>query len=90
MTPDGQGACLAVEDAIVLANCLSGAAVQEAFAAYDEKRVARARTIVLASRQFGSLGKLENGFPVWLRNLALKMTPKSVVARTRATLAYEI
>jgi 2-polyprenyl-6-methoxyphenol hydroxylase-like FAD-dependent oxidoreductase len=36
VTPDiGQGACLAIEDAVVLADALAGADIDEALAGYD-------------------------------------------------------
>jgi 2-polyprenyl-6-methoxyphenol hydroxylase-like FAD-dependent oxidoreductase len=85
-TPNlGQGACMAIEDAVVLARCTN------ALGTYDEKRVARTRKIVLDSRRFGKMGAISNPAAVFLRNLALKLTPDSVVAsQSRKTLEVDL
>src|SRR5438128_734912 len=51
MTPDmGQGACQAIEDAVILADCPSDAAdVCSALRAYDTRRIPRARRVVRES-----------------------------------------
>jgi 2-polyprenyl-6-methoxyphenol hydroxylase-like FAD-dependent oxidoreductase len=85
-TPDlGQGACMAIEDAVVLARCT------ESLATYDDKRVGRTRKIVLDSRRLGKMGAIANPAAVWLRDLALKLTPDSVVAsQSRKTLVVDL
>jgi 2-polyprenyl-6-methoxyphenol hydroxylase-like FAD-dependent oxidoreductase len=91
MTPDlGQGACLAIEDAVTLAKCLTESNA-DPLRAYDEKRVPRAREVVLASRSFGRLGRIEGAVGVFFRNLALKSTPKSVVSKqSRKVVDYSV
>jgi 2-polyprenyl-6-methoxyphenol hydroxylase-like FAD-dependent oxidoreductase len=79
-TPNmGQGACQAIEDAIVLANCLAAHAdIADAFRAYESRRVARTTTIMNRSRQIGRLAQLENGFLSRMRNAALRLVPARV------------
>ena len=51
MPPDlGQGACQAIEDAVVLAACLASSDVPEALTQYDEQRRARVHPIAEAAR----------------------------------------
>ena len=91
-TPDlGQGGCLAIEDAVVLAKCLASMPYAPAFAEYDRKRVARTRKVVLDSRSFGKMGAIDSAIGVFFRNLALKSTPKSVVAKqSRKLVEFEL
>lgn len=50
----GQGAAIALEDAVVFARCLAAAAsVPEALARYEAARVSRANDVLLASREQG-------------------------------------
>jgi 2-polyprenyl-6-methoxyphenol hydroxylase-like FAD-dependent oxidoreductase len=92
-TPNlGQGGCMAVEDAVVLAHFLSKyAALAEALAAYERKRVEHTRKIVDASWQFGRVAQLENRFLTWLRDLALRATPEAQVrARLRENAQFSL
>lgn len=52
MTPDmGQGACQAIEDAVVLGDCLTPRSeVAEALRAYESRRIPRTRRVVRESR----------------------------------------
>jgi 2-polyprenyl-6-methoxyphenol hydroxylase-like FAD-dependent oxidoreductase len=83
MTPNlGQGACMAIEDAVVLARCLAEhQSSSQALPAYEALRVPRTSRFVKESWQFGRLAKLENPALVWLRNLMLRATPKSIVTK---------
>lgn len=76
-TPNmGQGACQAIEDAIVLANCLvQYSNVAEAFSSFETRRLERTTAIVNCSWQLGKLAQLENKWLVALRNAALRMVP---------------
>jgi 2-polyprenyl-6-methoxyphenol hydroxylase-like FAD-dependent oxidoreductase len=80
-TPNlGQGGCMAIEDAVVLAHCLTKCAnLGEALRAYEKKRVERTAKIVSASWQFGRIAQLEGRVVTWLRDLALRATPASQV-----------
>jgi 2-polyprenyl-6-methoxyphenol hydroxylase-like FAD-dependent oxidoreductase len=53
MTPDmGQGACQAIEDAVILADCLGRSAdVPAALRAYEARRIPRTRRVVRESRR---------------------------------------
>jgi 2-polyprenyl-6-methoxyphenol hydroxylase-like FAD-dependent oxidoreductase len=82
-TPNlGQGGCQAIEDAVVLAACLTTTAnVDAALRQYETRRDSRTREIVLASRRIGALAQLENPILSFLRNLIISATPKSVSNR---------
>ena len=62
MTPDlGQGGCMAIEDAVVLADQLgppaAGRPIGEALAAYSEQRRPRASVVARQSRSIGRVGQ---------------------------------
>ena len=76
MTPNlGQGACQAIEDAVVLARCLDGG--EEVFASlrrYEDRRVSRTAAVVRRSRFVGKLIQLENPLLCRLRDAVAKRT----------------
>ncbi|MGO9597277.1 MAG: FAD-dependent monooxygenase [Isosphaeraceae bacterium] len=74
MTPDmGQGACQAIEDAVVLADCLSrGSDVAEALRAYESRRIPRTRRVVSESRQAGTIAQWSNPLACRLRKALLR------------------
>jgi 2-polyprenyl-6-methoxyphenol hydroxylase-like FAD-dependent oxidoreductase len=78
-TPNmGQGACMAIEDSAVLANCIEQyESVEEAFIQFERKRISRTSTIVNASWRIGQMAQLENRMLIAMRNFALKRTPQS-------------
>ena len=82
-TPNmGQGACLAIEDAVILASVLdSSYTVEEAFNVFTQKRIHRTTTIVNNSWQLGRIAQWENPVMIKLRNLLLRMTPPSMAER---------
>lgn len=79
-TPNmGQGACQAIEDALVLANCLRKYPDGEvAFKVFEQKRLARTGEIIRTSRQIGQVAQVENKFLATLRNAAMRWVPESV------------
>jgi 2-polyprenyl-6-methoxyphenol hydroxylase-like FAD-dependent oxidoreductase len=79
-TPNlGQGACMAIEDAATLMNCLRKEnQVQQAFQRFEQLRLARTTRIVNNSWQFGKLSQTENRLVAGLRNLAVRFTPNRV------------
>ena len=89
-TPNlGQGACMAIEDAVVLAQCLSGNADPAvALREYEDRRRAYTAKIVNASWRMGWVGQWENPLTCALRNTALRLTPPSL-ARTRGDAALQ-
>lgn len=70
MTPNlGQGACQALEGAVVLMQCLAGASqVDEALKRYESRRIPRVNAIVNQSRQIGRVAQWSNGVAVGARN----------------------
>ena len=88
MTPNlGQGACQAIEDAVVLARRLrevDGAAregVAGVLRRYEELRAARTARIVRRSRRIGQVGQLENPLLCHLRDRVLAMSPSKLQLR---------
>lgn len=79
-TPNmGQGACMAVEDASVLATSIdSSASIEHAFAEFETRRIRRTTAVVNKSWNIGRIAQLENRFLIALRNKAIKLTPPSV------------
>jgi 2-polyprenyl-6-methoxyphenol hydroxylase-like FAD-dependent oxidoreductase len=93
MTPNlGQGACQAIEDAVVLDQCLATeATIESALRRYEERRVPRANAIVRASRQFGAVAQWRNPLAVWFRNAVMRLTPPSaVMAQSRRLLQTDL
>lgn len=84
MTPNmGQGACQAIEDAVVLAHCLvEHGEVATALAEYEARRKDRARHFVTRSWTLGRAGQWENALARALRNGLTRLTPRSVMAST--------
>lgn len=82
-TPNlGQGACQAIESALVLANCLEKYKTPEkAFENYQALRYKKANNVIDTSWKIGKLAHIENALGIMLRNSILKMTPKSVAIK---------
>lgn len=82
-TPNmGQGACLAIEDAVILAHTISDShSVEEAFGLFEQKRLKRTTSIVNNSWQLGRIAQWENRLLILLRNTLLRLTPPSVAER---------
>jgi FAD-dependent urate hydroxylase len=92
MTPNlGQGACQAIEDAVVLARCLDErGATAEAMRLYERLRSERAVMVILRSRRVGIVGQVENPVLCWLRDRALAMIPpKAQLRQLEEILGYE-
>lgn len=84
MTPNlGQGACQAIEDAVVLAECVrqGNGDVMAALRRYEERRKARTAVVVRRSRLLGKAGQLENPLLCTLRNAAARAMPLSLQLR---------
>lgn len=78
-TPNmGQGACMAIEDAIVLANLLEKHEVKEAFSKYEKQRMKRTHAIVKSSYALGRAAQWENKLLAKVRNMALRLIPESI------------
>jgi len=91
LTPNmGQGAGMAMEDAVILAEELVRASrheadVPEALARYVARRRRRVDTIVRLSRQIGEEGQLTGTLACWLRNRRIRREGRSP-EHTRAAL----
>jgi 2-polyprenyl-6-methoxyphenol hydroxylase-like FAD-dependent oxidoreductase len=83
ITPNmGQGACLAIEDAVVLARCLEAAPnSRAALQAYQAQRMQRTASITLQSRRMGQIGQWRHPLVCWLRNQMIKRTPAGMRVR---------
>lgn len=90
-TPNmGQGACMAIEDAVVLSNLLgTHNSIQDAFRKFERMRLARTEKIVKGSWQLGRIAQLENPILAQLRNAAIRATPSSV-AEKQMKFLYEV
>ena len=73
-TPNlGQGACMALESAVVLADCVRRLGVRpEALRAYEEARRERTAMVTKQSWSLGRMLQWENGLLVWLRNQMMR------------------
>lgn len=94
-TPNlGQGGCLAIEDAAVLARCLDKygsdarsnnkeirSRVSAALRRFETARYARTSAIARYSRVYGMVGQWENSLAVQLRDSILSIVPSGAVAR---------
>jgi 2-polyprenyl-6-methoxyphenol hydroxylase-like FAD-dependent oxidoreductase len=103
-TPNlGQGGCLAIEDAAVLARCLfkygsdarsdnqeMRSRVSAALRGFEAVRYARTAAIARYSRVYGTIGQWENPLAVKLRDSILSIVPGGVVERfLRAVFKYD-
>jgi 2-polyprenyl-6-methoxyphenol hydroxylase-like FAD-dependent oxidoreductase len=77
MSPDfGQGACLAIEDGVVLAACLrSSTSLRKALVNYEIARHRRCREIVFTSRETGRMIHLRSRALVQLRKHFIALAP---------------
>lgn len=88
MTPNiGQGACQAIEDAVVLDQCLAAHETHgAAFAEYERRRVARANGMVLAARRMGQVAQWSHPVAAWLRNRLVGAMPASAAVKQMKTM----
>lgn len=89
MTPNlGQGACQALEDAVVLGRCLAETReVEAALRRYEERRRRRASRIVRRSRQAGQLAQASTRVGCLLRDTLTRLTPERVALAQRERMA---
>jgi 2-polyprenyl-6-methoxyphenol hydroxylase-like FAD-dependent oxidoreductase len=74
MTPNlGQGACQAIEDAVVLTRCLGGEVVPS-LRLYEARRIPRTAEVVRRSRLAGWIVQLENPLLCRLRDAVARRT----------------
>jgi 2-polyprenyl-6-methoxyphenol hydroxylase-like FAD-dependent oxidoreductase len=93
MTPNlGQGACQALEDAVVLARCLQpDHDPVAALRVYERQRIPRANTIVNRSRRVGAVAQWRHPLAVSLRNALVSRVPPEAQARQLSkVIAYRV
>lgn len=90
-TPNlGQGACMAIEDAVILANCISKSHdVKTAFMNFERQRIERTTKIVNTSFTLGKVGQFKNPLLVKIRNVGMRLTPERV-AEKQLKFLYDI
>ena len=83
MTPNlGQGACQAIEDAVVLAECVRAERhVEGALRLYEGRRKGQADLVARRSRRMAGISQLENPLLCRLRNAAVRAVPLSLQLR---------
>jgi 2-polyprenyl-6-methoxyphenol hydroxylase-like FAD-dependent oxidoreductase len=78
----GQGACQAIEDAVVLGRCLqSGNPVADALREYQRLRVHRTNAMTRQARRMGALGQWHSATACWLRDRLIEYLPKPIRIR---------
>ncbi|WP_114777401.1 FAD-dependent oxidoreductase [Botryobacter ruber] len=77
-TPNmGQGACQAIEDAVVLRNCLQQqTSLASALQQYEKRRLARTAKVIRLSRLLGEVAQWQNPVLCRVRNLLFRLMPK--------------
>ncbi len=82
-TPNlGQGGCMAVEGAYILAKSIQKYGLTDkAFDRYEELQFPRSENIVNESLKFGKMGQLTNPILIGLRNFAMWVIPSSVAMK---------
>jgi 2-polyprenyl-6-methoxyphenol hydroxylase-like FAD-dependent oxidoreductase len=83
MVPNlGQGGAQAMEDAVVLADCLSTTdSVAECLRDFEKKRIPRTTRIVIQSRRMARMVQLENPVMIKVRNVVFQSIPSSKLAK---------
>jgi 2-polyprenyl-6-methoxyphenol hydroxylase-like FAD-dependent oxidoreductase len=79
-TPNlGQGACQAIEDAVVLARCLRAAStIPAALQRYERRRIKRTTMIATTSRRIGWVAQWQNPLACRLRDALMRRIPARV------------
>ncbi|PVY44003.1 FAD-dependent monooxygenase [Pontibacter virosus] len=82
-TPNmGQGACQAIEDAVVLAQCLKQEPVlANALKCYEKRRKARTAKVIKLSRALGEVAHWRNPLLSKLRNTLFRAMPRFITQR---------
>jgi 2-polyprenyl-6-methoxyphenol hydroxylase-like FAD-dependent oxidoreductase len=92
MTPDlGQGACQAIEDAVVLAACLKTVGgVARGLRQYERRRRLRTKQVWRNSRRLGGVAQLENPLLCALRDGLLRVAPTAGMKQVQALLRVQV
>ncbi len=78
-TPNlGQGACQAIEDAVILADEMGKTEYyKQAFEVFEKRRLKRTHTIINTSLAIGKVAQLENSYLTSIRNFIFRSLPRS-------------
>jgi len=93
ITPNlGQGAAQAIEDAVVLAECLRDADdLSAALRLYEARRERRTASFVRRARRIGDMGRWENPVACWIRHQIMRIVFPTVAWRQHEKdMAYEL
>lgn len=93
MTPNlGQGACQAIEDAVVLGRCLNADDdISGALRTYEAERRPRTGAIVTQAQRLGRVMQWQNPFACAVRDALFKLTPASVsLKQMESVVGYEV
>ncbi len=90
MTPNlGQGACQALEDAVVIARALHAAPdVDRAWQVYERTRRSRAAFVTRASRRIGAIGQMENPVAIAARDTVVGLMGRFQVRQIVRLVSY--
>jgi len=90
MTPNlGQGACQALEDAVVISRALDAAPdIATAWQTYERTRRRRAAFVTRASRRIGAMGQLENPLAVAARDALVGLMGRFHVRQIVSLVSY--
>ena len=82
-TPNlGQGGCMAIEGAYLLANCINKYGLcPKAYETYEKHQFPRSKKIVNESLKLGKMGQITNPVLISLRNFFFKVIPSSVAMK---------
>ncbi|MBF9251808.1 FAD-dependent monooxygenase [Pontibacter sp. 172403-2] len=82
-TPNmGQGACQAIEDAVVLGQCLGQEAdIAAALKKYEKRRMARTAKVIRLSRLLGWVSQWQHPVLAGFRNVVFRLMPKQIDQR---------
>jgi 2-polyprenyl-6-methoxyphenol hydroxylase-like FAD-dependent oxidoreductase len=87
----GQGACQAIEDAVVLAKHLQTAPdLVAGLRTYEGARMERTADLMTRAWRFGVIGQLNNPVLCWAREKGMRAVRNKVERETTATSAYEV
>jgi 2-polyprenyl-6-methoxyphenol hydroxylase-like FAD-dependent oxidoreductase len=93
ITPNlGQGAAQAIEDAVVLAECLAhDEDPQAALRGYEDRRERRTASFALRARRIGDMGRWENPVACWVRHQIMRLVFPTVAWRQHEKdMTYEL
>ncbi|MEM8780912.1 MAG: FAD-dependent monooxygenase [Cyanobacteria bacterium P01_G01_bin.49] len=85
----GQGACMALEDALIVTKCLlksSSSAI--AFQNYESQRFSRTKSIIEQSLRSGRMGQLSHPITVKLRETLMKIMKQAIANSFKTLHAY--